>query len=233
MLANLRERLVPPDILERHMIVARLLYPHAVVVDVGGTRGGLEAFMEGAAVTTVNVAPDADIVVPPGPERLPFADHAFVASASVDTLEHIPRDDRALFVAELLRVARRRAVLCCPLGTPARREIELADNAWYRETAGVEHPWIAEHLEHGPPTADELRTLFDSRDHHVQLWFHGDVAETSRQLRLAETSNRTRNPADLGRWVAFRLPYRMSLALEDEPSPTTNRVFIVAERRDR
>jgi hypothetical protein len=131
----------------------------------------------------------------------------------------------------MLRVADRRAVLCCPLGSPLRGHVEAADNAYYRELTGVDHPWISEHLEHGPPTLPELEALFASDDHDLRFHFNGDLRVTSRQFRMAERSNITRRPGDIARWVAFRLRHRPDIAIADRPSPSTNRVFVVADRR--
>jgi hypothetical protein len=230
MLERLRERLVPTDGLERHILTARLLGSPATVVDVGGISGHLAAHLDGARVTAVNVDEPAEVLIEPGPHPLPFGDGEFEASASLDTLEHIPRPDRRLFVAESLRVAARRMVLCCPLGTPVRAEIEAADNAWYRELTGNEHPWISEHLEHGPPTLDELRELAEGDGRRVSYRFNGDVRATSRQFRMAETSVVTRRPRAMLRWAAFRLPHKPDLGLSDRPSETTNRVFVIADR---
>jgi hypothetical protein len=231
MIGRLRERLVPTDGLERHICTARLLGHPATVVDVGGYRGQLDAHLPGAAITSVNVDGEPDVIVEPGPHPLPFADGAFEAAASLDTLEHIPRADRPGFVAELLRVTARRVVLCCPLGTPARTAVEAADNAWYRELTGDDHPWISEHIEHGPPTLEDLQALFTSPDHDVTFRFNGDLHVTSRQFRMAERSNVTRNPVAMARWAAYRLPKRPDVALSDRPAPDTNRVFVIADRR--
>jgi hypothetical protein len=231
MLQRLRDRLVPTDGIERHIVTARLLGSPATVVDVGGIAGHLGAYLDGAAVTAVNVDPNADVVIEPGPHPLPFADGAFEAAASLDTLEHIPRADRAGFVRETLRVAERRVVLCCPLGSPLRSEVEAADNAFHRELTGKDHLWISEHLEHGPPTLAELEELFASGEHDVRFHFNGDLRVTSRQFRMAERSNVTRRPWDIARWAAFRLRHRADVAIADRPTPSTNRVFVVADRR--
>jgi SAM-dependent methyltransferase len=231
MLQRLRDHFVPTDDIERHIVSARLLGSPATVVDVGGGAGDLAAYLNGAAVTTVNVDPSADVVIEPGPHPLPFADGAFEAAASLDTLEHIPRADRPAFVREMLRVAQRRVVLCCPLGSQLRSDVEAADNAFYRELTGDDHPWISEHLEHGPPTLPELEALFASGDHDVRFHFNGDLRVTSRQFRMVESSNVTRRPRDIARWAAFRLRHRPDIAIVDCATEGTNRVFVVADRR--
>jgi hypothetical protein len=231
MLQRLRDRLSPTDGIERHVVTARLLGSPATVVDVGGAPGQLAADLDGATVTAVNVDPGADVLIEAGPHPLPFTDRSFEAAASLDTLEHIPRPDRATFVRELLRVADRRVVMCCPLGSPLRSEVEAADNAFYRDLTGGDHPWISEHLEHGPPTLPELEELFSSGEHDVRFHFNGNLCVTSRQFRMSERSQFTRRPRAMARWAAFRLRHGPDLAITDSPSASTNRVFVVADRR--
>src|SRR5262245_6353103 len=47
---------------------------------------------------------------------LPFPDRTFDAVVAVDLLEHVAQADRAPAIAELCRVASRRAVMACPDG---------------------------------------------------------------------------------------------------------------------
>jgi hypothetical protein len=232
MLDRLRQRLVPTDGIERHVLTARLLGSPETVVDVGGITGHLASYLPRAAVTTVNVDEAAEVVVRPGPHPLPMASRSYAASTSLDTLEHVPRDDRGFFVSELLRVARTRVVLCCPLGSDVRYEIEAADNAWYRQLTGADHPWIGEHLAYGVPTLSELERLFAVDGCTPRYRFSGDVRVTSRQFRMAETSNCTRRPKDIARWIGHRLTHRPDLGLESTPSRFTNRVFVIVDLPD-
>ncbi len=53
--------------------------------------------------------------------RLPFPDRTFDAVVAVDLLEHVAPSDRVPAIAELCRVASRRAVIACPTGQTAIR----------------------------------------------------------------------------------------------------------------
>lgn len=219
--------MLAPDTLERHLIVAQLVGSPPDLVDVGGMPGQLAGFLPRTRVLAVNVEEPADLVVPA--DALPFADATFESSTSLDVLEHVPPDDRMRFVREQLRVTRGRAVLCCPLGTPEHVEAERAVAAWHRETVGDENRWLAEHAENGLPTLDELHAAFAHHPGPVRFLFHGDsrvVDEQFKQLVLARHRHR---PEDLLRYARLRLPYRPQLALDDEPSPWSNRVFVVAD----
>ena len=229
-LAGIRDRLAPTDSIERHVLAAELLGGAHTVVDVGGTRGSLARFMPGAVITSVNITADADIEIRPGPGALPIDDSSFDASVSLDTLEHIPRTDRAQFVSEFLRIARQRAVLACPLGGPVRSQHESDNHDWYMKLTGESHPWIREHLEHGPPTEVELGELFDAPGWRSRLYFNGDIRETSAQFRLSTSSSHSGKISDRLRWVRHRVRANPMLELSESSTPWTNRVFVVAER---
>jgi hypothetical protein len=102
------------------------------------------------------VAPSMTAIqAPAGP--LPFQDGAFHTVLSLDTLEHVPRPDRAGFIAELSRVAAHRVLLACPTSEAAG--IDTAIRA--RFTAmGVGIPsWLSEHQEYGLPTREEIEAF--------------------------------------------------------------------------
>src|SRR4051794_6874493 len=144
----------PPDTRERHLVAARELGAARTVLDVGGRPGVLTRFLHGAEVTTANVDPPADVLF--DGERLPFEGSSFDAATSLDVLEHLPRELWRTHLNEVLRVARARVVVCCPLGTEAhvRAERELAE--WYRSLTGDSHRFLREHE---LPSEDELRSL--------------------------------------------------------------------------
>lgn len=88
----------------------------------------------------------------PGP--LPFVNGAFDTVVCLDVLEHIPPAARESFVEELGRVAARRVLLACPSDEGAWIDDLLRDA--YRERGLPVPPWLAEHDEHGLPTAQEI-----------------------------------------------------------------------------
>ncbi len=103
------------------------------------------------------VAPSmTGIQAPAGP--LPFQDGAFHTVLSLDTLEHVPRPDRAGFIAEL-----------CPRRRPPRpaRLSDLRGSgdrhrrcATASTAMGVGVPsWLSEHQEYGLPTRAEIEAF--------------------------------------------------------------------------
>jgi hypothetical protein len=227
-----RDRLVTAaDTWERHLIVAELAGRPRTVIDVGGLPGQLRGFLPGASVVAVNVSPPADLLVEPG--QLPFRDRSIDVVTSLDTLEHVPAADRPGFVAELVRVARGRLVLCCPLGTPEHVAAEHEVQGWHRELTGAEHPWLTEHIALGLPTADELRAHLEaatSNGDGIRLAYHGDFRAANEQFRAIVRARRRPTPGAVWRFAGPRLAHRPDVELAAAPGAYTNRVFAVVER---
>jgi SAM-dependent methyltransferase len=215
------------DTWQRHAIVARLLGPDARrVLDAGGVPGRLAAHLPGVEVVTANPTPPADVVYDGA--RLPFADGAFDAVTSLDVLEHIPRAERPPHVAEVLRVARALAVLCCPLGTPEHVAAEREMAEWYAELAGEPHPFLDEHVARGLPTESELHEL--AAGHNASLAFHGDFRATMAVFRAEALAAYRGRPADRARFAWRRLTAPRDLGLRERAGPYANRAFVVVKR---
>jgi SAM-dependent methyltransferase len=215
------------DTWERHLIVADLVGAPRTLVDVGGLPGQLAGFLPQTKVLAVNVSEPADMLVPE--DHLPFEDGTFAAATCLDVLEHVPPAARAGFVAELVRVAAGRTVLCCPLGTPEHAAAEEEVQGWYRDLTGAGHPWLVEHAANGLPTLADLEAAYAHHPGRVTFRFHGDIREVNEQFRLGVLAKERRRPADLLAYARFRLPYRPHTALADEPSPWSNRVFVITD----
>lgn len=214
-----------PDQRERHELVGSLLETPKSVLDVGGLPSRLSAVLPpGTPCVAANTEPPADFLIPFG--RMPFADRSVEAVASLDVLEHIPREDRKLFVQELLRVADRRVVLCCPYGSEAhiRAEKDLAE--WLAtRNGGQRDRFLDEHITNGLPGEEELRGLFETDRFNVEFMYNGDFRLAVRTYKemyvLQETGHRWRARA---KSALAKLNHELSSA----PTPYTNRVFVRA-----
>ena len=111
--------------------------------------------------------------------RLPFRDNSFSLVLCLDTMEHVPRNDREPFVQELLRVAEKTLILGAPMGEDA---VE-ADRKLHEYFVAHDIPvpsWMNEHIAllDEFPQVEEFQTLFDRAGVTVSLrtgesaWFH-------------------------------------------------------------
>lgn len=222
----------PPDKWERLSTVAALCGAHASVADIGGRRHELARLLPGSRVTTVNVEPPCDVLVSPG--RLPLEDDSFDAVVSTDVLEHVPGDERALFLSELVRIARTRVVVCFPCGSPAKDAAErlLADAL--RERFGVRMDWLEEHLELGlprPADVDEMltRAIDELAPGAVRRWSFSAGVEESDDVLLSAMAARHHGDLRAGLRVLRAWVDRSAPALRPTPGDDGSRAYLVVE----
>jgi hypothetical protein len=215
----------------RHEIVAGLLEGiDGPILDVGGLPNRLADQLGGAEVVTANLAPPADVIF--DGRRLPFDDRAYEAAASVDVLEHVAPDARLGHVLEVLRVARSRAVLCCPLAPPAgaMTERQLAD--WHERVSGVREAYLEEHADNGLPSEAEVRALSAQlpEEWEVDVHFNGDGQAELELFRLETLAHFRHRPADRLRYAWHRLRTPVDTKLRTEAGPHDTRVYLVCRR---
>ena len=172
-----RRAVVPwqPDKWERLRTVAALAGETSSMVDVGGRGTEMRRLASAPQVTSVNIESPCDVLVRPG--RLPFADGAFATAVSCDVLEHLPAPHRPAHVAELLRVAHTRVVVCFPCGSDAKDQSErrLADRL--ATAYGVRFDFLDEHLACGLPRPPEVVAMVRDAepDARVRVLFQDGV----------------------------------------------------------
>ncbi len=102
--------------------------------------------------------------------RLPFPDDSFDAAVSLDTVEHLPRSARPIFVEELKRVSKRGVIITCPLASADNLfQAEKSDrglSAMISERRGVQPGWLQEHLQQGHPTREDLLAALPGAEVH-------------------------------------------------------------------
>lgn len=161
-----------PDWALRYVPVARGLRhvsPGSRVLEIGANENGLARFTPIRPIV-VDVSPGnlckaraarPNLPVCADAGALPFADCAFDAVVSMDTLEHVPRTARQAVASEIVRVLRDGGVgaVSAPTGraaAEAEREIQARYEAFTRNRL----LWLAEHEECGLPEQDELERVF-------------------------------------------------------------------------
>ena len=188
------------------------------------------------------VGVDIDFWGPPAPSmlairsrpgRLPFVDAAFDTVISLDALEHVPSGERAGFVAEIGRVAARRAIVACPCDDAAALDEML--RRMYQRRGESEPDWLSEHAEHGLPTrravADACGSIEGFRSTELPmpnglLSLLAVIADTDPEvapLAAAEAARRPRMWSDLFNASADSASFRVGWVLERE-RPVQGRV---------
>jgi hypothetical protein len=203
------------------------------VLDVGSGSHGLATVWPDYPFVGLDIAFDGPIapsmlalLAPPGP--LPFADRAFDTVLSLDTLEHVPPDDRERFVAELARVSARRVIVVCPSDAAAATDAALREAA--QRSDDQVPAWMDEHAEYGLPRAEEVaswaaidgfaaRPLPTVNGLLSVLAVLGDVTPGLAARASAESRDHVADWAALFRAAEFGEPIRAGFVLErDEPS---------------
>jgi len=220
-----------PDKWERLTLVARMVGPHSTsVLDVGGRAKEMAFLLKPTPVVSVNIEPPADVVTPMG-ERLPFEDGSFDVVTSTDVLEHIPASGRQAHIDELVRISRRRVVLCCPLGSPEKDAAERQLARRLRDELDLTLDFLEEHIAYGLPREAEIRAMVaaaapdasisthyqDGVDYGVEIVMNG-----MRAARLKDVRALVRFV-----WAAY---IRRKVELVTTPSADASRLFMVLDR---
>lgn len=148
---------LPPDVFFRHELACRELRQVHEILDVGGSLGELKKFLPGVSITTADVIPGADVIY--NGKKLPFDDQQWDSVVSVDTVEHVPPDQRLSFIQELVRVTRKKVILIAPYASVAhvQYEKELVKKL---EKGKQEIPaYLREHRAYGLVTPSLLRQV--------------------------------------------------------------------------
>jgi SAM-dependent methyltransferase len=113
------------------------------------------AFERTAAIHSEHLTP-----VEGSAHDLPFPDDAFEVVLCCEMMEHLPPEQRPPAFREMLRVLRPggRMVVTFPADKTAAR-LDAWLNRRYRRRHAQDHPWAVEHLEHGVPRTDDVRSL--------------------------------------------------------------------------
>lgn len=171
------------DSYERHKAVADFIeanHPGSCkILDVGGERrlttNSLALFLRNKRVDTLNVNAKTDIQV--NGVTLPLEDKSYDIVVSIDTIEHIPKEDRQKSIEEYCRVSSKYVIVTAPLGSDLQYESEVRLNEEYKRLFGIEHHYLKEHLAYGDPSREEIDDLFKGKEIETVFYSDIDVAE--------------------------------------------------------
>jgi GT2 family glycosyltransferase len=164
------------DLYERYILlehIGKLFRPGEStynVLDVGGHTGAFwpgfpslaGALIPGARVAVVDTIPTAELqnYIQASGAQLPFRDGAFDLVCSLDTLEHIPGEQRPAFLSELLRVTRDGLYLAFPFDSASNRWAESVVVEYADVVLKDPIPALLEHRQFGLPDRESVTRLF-------------------------------------------------------------------------
>jgi len=145
------------------------------VLDVGGRTALLRRFLPDRVVLLdLETSPEPGLVLGSG-SKMPFGDKSFDVVAAFDTLEHVPVGERAAFVRECARVARRFVILAGPYEHPRVVEAEQVLQRFISDKLGGSVRHLDEHRHHGLPERSEVEAQLAALGGRVIGLPHGNL----------------------------------------------------------
>ncbi len=153
---------------------------HFRVLDVGDAAGHLHLFDPDLAVIGIDLYPadqrlEGAVPVHGDGTCLPFADDTFDAVTSSDVLEHIPPEQRTLFLAELRRVSRDLVIVGAPFDTDGVGGVEELVRRFALLSLGAKQPQLEEHSDNGLPDLDVSVASFADAGWNVATAGNGNL----------------------------------------------------------
>ncbi len=137
------------------------------ILDVGGHGSSLKHYLPNDTVVLADIEPPPttthpgvslhydDYLLASG-AALPFMDNSVDILTAHDTLEHVPERERSAFLREAIRVARKFVILNGPVYRPETAAAEQRLALLMERTIGEVHPYLAEHMEYGLPSDEDI-----------------------------------------------------------------------------
>jgi SAM-dependent methyltransferase len=219
-----------PDKWERLSMMADEVGPGVTgILDIGGRRHEMAGLLAPIPVVSANVQEPADIIVPVG--ELPFEDDAFDAITCCDVLEHMAEEFRPGFIAQIMRVARKRVVICFPWGSPEKDASELRIAAMLESELGVHLDFLDEHIKFGlPREADVLAMIADADPTaKVTTRYQEDFEDGEALLMDGMRARYKKDPAALLRYVRRGYLGRRRPELKTSASADSHRLFVIID----
>jgi GT2 family glycosyltransferase len=209
------------------------------VLDVGGHtpvlwpgfRSLASEILPGAFAVTIDVQAGCGLAnyVQGSASRLPFSDGRFDLVCAFDTLEHIPQEQRAPALREMLRVSRDGLFLCFPFDSEENRRAEEMLTGFLSQYEAGPLPQLEEHRKFGLPKREEILENLRSLGSPVVSFGHGNT-DVWLLMMLAYHSLRSAGDAlvaDLNR------RFNATRAARDWAEPCYRAGFLLSKTRPR
>jgi GT2 family glycosyltransferase len=231
------------DLYERYILLERigeLFRPCESTYNVLDVGGHTPAFWPGfsslagalipqARVAVVDVLPTAELenYIQASGVQLPFRDGAFDLVCSLDTLEHLPAEQRPALLSELLRVTRDGLYLAFPFDSPSNRWAESIVVEYANVALKNPIPALLEHSRFGLPSREAVTRLFSN---HAYPWIGFTQGNTDVWLLMMLTYHSLRMPGtDFVQELNRR--FNQVYAAQDWAEPSYRAGYLLSKRR--
>jgi GT2 family glycosyltransferase len=185
---------MPFDRYQRYALTTRVIgalatRPEVRILEVGAHQHwALERFLPAARIVYLDVdfTDDRDRLgcfVQADAGKPPFRDGTFDAVVALDVLEHVPPQERARFVANLVAMARTAVVLSAPFDDAEVVAEERRLNAFFRDLHGVDFEWLKEHRQCGLPEIETTLADIQATGWSSAVVAHGNLALWARLMQ--------------------------------------------------
>lgn len=143
------------------------------ILDVGGYKGETHRFFDKdeADITVLDLYDSrAKNYIKGSALAMPFADNSFDFVVSFEVFEHIPRDERDVFIEECNRVSREAFVITAPFSGDKNEVLysEERVNGLWKYMHKQNHPWLTEHIQYVTPKQAELENILEKKALHYK-----------------------------------------------------------------
>lgn len=146
------------------------------ILDLGGHLGRTAEFFPDDDVTVIDIYDEEYINYIKGSALdLPFIDNSFDVVTSFDVFEHIPEDDRDLFIDEACRVSSDVVLIAAPFFTDLVSITEKSTNELYKSVFNKDHPWLIEHIENGLPQISKTEKRFKFNNLNYDIYSSNNI----------------------------------------------------------
>ena len=233
------------DFYERYILLEpigslfRPVEPEYRVLDVGGHTpvfwpgfsSMAKALIPDASVAVVDVVPESGLkdYIRASGLQLPFRDETFDLVCSLDTLEHVPAEDRPALLCELLRVTRDGLYVAFPFDSPSNRWAESVVVEYADVVLKNPIPALLEHRQFGLPDREQAAGFFSGSS---SAWVNFDQGNTDVWLLMMLTYHSLRAPGtDFVQELNRR--FNQVYAAQDWGAPTYRTGYVLSKRRRR
>ena len=141
------------------------------ILDIGGRPGLIADFLPQDDTFILDVQPSEGLNCVQGDGiNLPFTSDSFDLVVSIDTVEHIPTDQRVRFLEEQLRTSKNYVLLAAPFEDENVSLAEQIVNQFFIKKIGHPNDSLEEHFANGLPRLDETLSFFDQNGvQHLEI----------------------------------------------------------------